>query len=146
MRVVAVTEDQGKIVETEWLKRAEGVHRQLRPQLPADYVSRLKEIFAAGGRMALSVEDEDVVSVALWRLVDNTYEGRRLYVDDLVTDADRRSRGVGHFLLAWLEEKARNLGCGVLALDSGVQRQEAHRFYFREGMAISSYCFRKVLK
>jgi GNAT superfamily N-acetyltransferase len=146
MKVVAVTEDRGKIVAAEWLKRAEGVHRQLRPQLPADYVARLGEIFAAGGRMALSVEDESVVSVALWRVVENTYEGRRLYVDDLVTDADWRSRGAGHFLLAWLEEKARDLGCAVLALDSGVQRHEAHRFYFREGMAISSYCFRKVLK
>jgi GNAT superfamily N-acetyltransferase len=146
MKIIAVTDDCGLVTEAEWLKKAELVHRQLRSQLPADYASRLREIFAAGGRMALAAEDESVVSVALWRVVENTYEGRRLYVDDLVTDAHRRSRGAGRFLLAWLEEKARGLGCGVLALDSGVQRHEAHRFYFREGMLISSYCFRKALK
>jgi GNAT superfamily N-acetyltransferase len=146
MRVVAVTGDHGEIVETEWLKRAESVHRQLRPRLPADYASRLEEIFATGVRMALVAEGEDVLSVTLWRIVENTYEGRRLYVDDLVTDANRRSRGAGRFLLAWLENKAVSLGCDVLALDSGVQRQQAHRFYFREGMSISSYCFKKALK
>jgi hypothetical protein len=36
--------------------------------------------------------------------------------------------------------------CDVLALDSGTQRTDAHRFYFREGMVIPSFCFRKNLK
>jgi GNAT superfamily N-acetyltransferase len=150
MRIVAVTDDRGAVLEPEWLEKAERVHRQLRPQLPADYALRLREIFAAGGRMALAVEkgdgEEDVVSVALWRLIENTYEGRRLYVDDLVSDAARRSRGAGRHLLGWLEDKAGSLGCDALALDSGVQRQDAHRFYFREKMTIFAYSFKKVLK
>ncbi|MDR1934692.1 MAG: GNAT family N-acetyltransferase [Candidatus Accumulibacter sp.] len=148
MEIVAVTDDRGGVAEARWLEKAERVHRQLRPQLPADsgYAARLREIFAAGARMALAVEDGAVVSVALWRVVENTHEGRRLYVDDLVSDAASRSRGAGRLLLAWLEARARSLGCGVLALDSGVQRQDAHRFYFREGMAISSFCFKKRLK
>jgi GNAT superfamily N-acetyltransferase len=142
MRVIAVTDDRGGVRAAEWLAKAEGVHRQLRPQLPADYSSRLRGIFASGGRMALTVEDDAVVSVALWRVIENTYEGRRLYVDDLVSDAACRSRGAGRLLLGWLKDKARSLGCRVLALDSGVQRTDAHRFYFRERMSISSYCFR----
>ena len=36
-RIVAVTHDRGRIVEPEWLARAERVHRQLRPQLPDNY-------------------------------------------------------------------------------------------------------------
>jgi len=34
-------------------------------------------------------------------------------------------------------------GCGRLQLDSGVQRADAQRFYFREGMSISAYHFSK---
>jgi predicted amino acid racemase len=49
-------------------------------------------------------------------------------------------------MLDWLEDKAIALDCEVMALDSGVQRQRAHRFYFREGMHVSSFCFRKILK
>lgn len=146
MQVVAVTDDSGLLMAPEWLLKAEPVHRQLRPQLPADYAGRLATVFSSGARMAVLVEGEAVVAVAIWRVVENTYEGRRLYVDDLVSDEARRSRGAGKCLLAWLEKKALSLGCDVLSLDSGVQRGRAHQFYFREGMHIPAFCFRKALK
>ena len=146
MNVICVTDNTGCVIEPEWLRRAETVHRQLRPQLPQDYVSRLAEVFANGGRLALVADDHHVVCVALWRLIENTAEGRRLYVDDLVSDEDRRSSGAGKMMLGWLEGEAKRLGCDVLALDSGVQRQRAHHFYFREGMHIPSFCIRKALK
>lgn len=146
MRVIALTDDAGAVTGGAWLARAEAVHRQLRPQLPGDYAGRLAQIFANGGRLAVVVDDAAVVCVALWRLIENTAEGRRLYVDDLVSDEARRSQGAGKMMLEWLADKATALGCDVLALDSGVQRQHAHRFYFREGMHIPSFCFRKALK
>ena len=128
-----------------WLARAEPVHRQLRPQLPADYCGRMAAVLGSGARLLLAVDEDRVLGLALWRLIENTYEGRRLYVDDLVTDAAERSRGVGKALLDWLESRARTENCDVLALDSGVQRGEAHKFYFREGMQIAAYSFRKML-
>jgi len=146
VEVIEVTAADGSVTDAGWLARAEGVHRQLRPTLPADYVGRLRQVFANGGRLVLVGEAGVVRALALWRIVENTYEGRRLYVDDLVCDEAQRSRGFGGQLLAWLEEKARDLGCDVLALDSGVQRARAHKFYFREGMSIPSFCFRKVIK
>jgi GNAT superfamily N-acetyltransferase len=145
MRLIDVTDEIGCVVEPLWLGRAEGVHRQLRTALPPDYAGRLAQVFANGGRLAVAVEGEAVLGVALWRLIENTYEGRRLYVDDLVTDAALRSRGVGKALLGHLENTARGLGCDVLALDSGAQRAAAHKFYFREGMHIPGFCFRKNL-
>lgn len=144
--VVEVTDAQGAVVAGDWLARAESVHRQLRPQLPDDYVGRLRQVFANGARMCVAAEGDAVRGVAVWRLIENTYEGRRLYVDDLVTDAAHRSRGVGRTLLTHLENRARALDCDVLALDSGTQRTEAHRFYFREGLTIPAFCFRKRLK
>ncbi len=146
MELVAVTDLTGAIVESEWLRRAETVHRQLRPQLPADYSGRLSAVFANGGRMLVATEGDAVRGVALWRLIENTYEGRRLYVDDLVTDERCRSQGVGNRLLGWLHAMAQARGCDVLALDSGVQRDQAHKFYFHEGLTISSFCFRKTIK
>lgn len=145
-RILAVTDAAGAVLAPAELARAEPLHRQLRPALPADYCRRMEAIFANGGRLVLALEGEQVVGLALWRQVENTYEGRRLYVDDLVTDEARRSKGVGKALLAWLEGQARALGCDVLALDSGVQRSRAHAFYFREGFFIPSFCFRKALK
>ena len=144
--VVEVTAADGAVAAPEWLARAECVHRQLRPDLPADYAARLAVVFANGGRMAVATEGEAVRALTLWRLIENTYEGRRLYVDDLVTDEACRSQGFGKILFDWLQAKARALGCDVIALDSGVQRTGAHKFYFREGMFVPSFCFRKVIK
>lgn len=146
LRVIPVTDDAGVLLEPEWLERAEPVHRQLRPQICSDYVGRLQAIFANGARLAIVAEGDSVVCVALWRVVESTFVGRRLYVDDLVSDELRRSQGAGKTMLDWLEAKATALRCDELALDSGVQRQRAHRFYFREGLHISAYCLKKVLK
>lgn len=146
LAVVAVTDRDGRVLEPAWLTRAETVHRQLRGGLPADYAGRLRAVFANGARMSVATEGEAVRGVALWRLIENTYEGRRLYVDDLVSDEAHRSRGVGRALLQHLEGLARDMNCDVLALDSGTQRTAVHRFYFREGMVIPSFSFRKTLK
>ena len=146
VRVLDLTDYAGRLVEPDWLARAEAVHRQLRPQLPADYADRMNAVFANGARMAVAAEGNAVRGVAVWRLVENTYEGRRLYVDDLVTDEACRTRGVGRALLSHVESAARALGCDVLALDSGTQRAGAHRFYFREGFHIPAFCFRKDLR
>ena len=146
MRVVEVTDAAGAVVDAAWLQRAESVHRQLRPHLPADYAGKMAAVFANGARMAVVVDECAVVSIAVWRLIENTFDGRRVYVDDLVSDELRRSQGAGKLMLDWLENQAIAHGCNALTLDSGVQRHQAHRFYFREGMHVSSYCFRKVLK
>jgi GNAT superfamily N-acetyltransferase len=144
--VVDVTGSDGSVVEPAWFARAEPVHRQLRTGLPADYSARLRAVFANGARMSVVTEGAAVRGVALWRVIENTYEGRRLYVDDLVSDEAHRSRGIGKTLLRHLERLAYNLQCDVLALDSGTQRTDAHRFYFREGLVIPAFSFRKSLK
>ncbi|MCF8198886.1 MAG: GNAT family N-acetyltransferase [Sulfuritalea sp.] len=146
LSIVEVTGSDGSVLEPEWLVRAEPVHRQLRTGLPPNYAARMREIFATGARMTVATEGNAVRGVALWRVVENTYERRRLYVDDLVSDEAFRSRGVGRTLLRYLENKAREKDCDVLALDSGTQRVDAHRFYFREGMVIPSFSFRNTLK
>jgi GNAT superfamily N-acetyltransferase len=146
-RLIDVTDAQGRLVAPDWLARAEKVHRQLRTALAADYRGTLERMFAGGARMLVAVEPgtELVVGVAIFRVFETTFDGVRLYVDDLVTDEVRRSRGVGKALLDGLEARARERGCQTLALDSGVQRARAHRFYFREGMIVSSFAFKKGL-
>ena len=144
-RCIDVVDGLGRIVEPRWLDAAEAVHRQLRDKLPPAYAARMAEVFANGARMSVLVEDDSVRGVAVWRILENTFEGRRCYVDDLVTDTAVRSTGVGEALLAHVEGIARAAGCQVLALDSGVQRGGAHKFYFREDMQIFAYSFRKAL-
>jgi GNAT superfamily N-acetyltransferase len=145
VNVIPVTDESGAVTNADMLVAAEGVHRQLRPHLPSDYVARMNEVFASGAEMAVAIEGSEVAGLAVFRILEKTFTGRELYCDDLVTDEKRRSRGVGHALVQYMEEVGRERGCDVLALDSGTQRQQAHKFYFREGMPITSFHFTKKL-
>lgn len=142
MNIVEVFSEGGQIAGSEWLMRAERIHRQLRPHLPADYPEKMRRVLEAA-RMALAVENDAVLGLAVYRWHENTFDGLKFYIDDLVTDDERRSEGVGHALVAHLEEAARNLGASGLVLDSGTQRTQAHKFYFREGFVIPAFNFKK---
>ena len=145
MRIVKITTVGGNIIEPDWLARAESVHRQLRPHLPAEYVERMKEIFATGVEMWIAEDRLNVLGVAVFRIIENTHAGRKLYVDDLVTDETKRSTGVGKLLLDGLTIEARSRNCQTIDLDSGTHRTDAHRFYFRERMVVRVFGFSKPL-
>ncbi|MGZ5036098.1 MAG: GNAT family N-acetyltransferase [Usitatibacter sp.] len=144
MNVVAVSNEKGEVTDPKLLAAAERVHRQLRPHL-ADYAGRMREVLAAGAQMAVAVEGDEVRGVTVFRILEKTHSGRDLYCDDLVTDEAKRSTGVGHALMQYMERVCRERGCDTFSLDSGAQRQRAHRFYFREGMAITSFHFDKKI-
>ena len=141
MNVVPITDARGGIIAPELLAASEAVHRQLRPQLPPDYVKRMKEVFASGAEMAVAVERGDVVGITVFRVLEKTFSGRELYCDDLVSDEKKRSSGIGHALIAYMQDVVRARRCDEFTLDSGTQRQQAHKFYFREGMAITAFHF-----
>jgi GNAT superfamily N-acetyltransferase len=122
------------------------VIRELRPHVPAgQFVARVRSQETASYRLAFVEAAEGVVAVAGFRIGENLAWGRFLYVDDLVTLAAARSRGHGAALLAWLRAHARREGCAQLHLDSGIQRKDAHRFYEREGMTMTSLHFAEKL-
>ncbi len=144
MKVVAVSNEKGEVTDSRLLAAAERVHRQLRPHL-ADYAGRMREVLAAGAQMAVAVEGGEVRGVTVFRILEKTHSGRDLYCDDLVTDEAKRSTGVGHALMRYMEGVCRERGCDTFSLDSGAQRQQAHKFYFREGMTITSFHFDKKI-
>jgi GNAT superfamily N-acetyltransferase len=138
---IAETRTDGEILATR------DVMRKLRPNLAAEsYLPTVRRMMQTDGyRLAALWEGESVRAVAGYRFMEMLYCGRILYVDDLNTDDAHRSRGFGKLLLAWLKSTARAAGCGELHLDSGVQREATHRFYFRERLTINAYHFRVPL-
>lgn len=122
------------------------VLQELRPHLTAESLTAVyAEGHPQGLRFLVAYDGDRCVGVAGWRVLALTFAIRKLYVDDLVTTSATRSAGVGHALVTELEARARAAGCTILDLDSGVQRHDAHRFYFRERMHISSHHFTKAL-
>ena len=116
---------------------------QLRPHLTADdFIVRVKRQFQLSGyRLAYVEVNGKIKAVAGFRITEMLFRGRFMYVDDLVTESTERSKGYGAALFDWLLEYAKTQNCEQFALDSGVHRSGAHRFYFTKRMEIVAYHF-----
>ena len=115
---------------------------QLRPHLTEyDFARRVKQQQKTGYSLVYLEEQDSIKAVAGFRILEKLSDRQILYIDDLITDASQRSRGYGSALLDWLIDYAKSLNCSSVQLDSGIQRAEAHRFYFRKKMKISAFHF-----
>src|SRR6185437_10961776 len=115
---------------------------QLRTTLTKEeFLKRVQRQQKNGYLLAYVKDNDKVVSVAGFRILEALSRGKFIYVDDFITDNENRSKGYGDKLFDWLADYARKQGCQELRLDSGVQRHAAHRFYFRQRMIISCHHF-----
>lgn len=112
---------------------------------PGSFLERVRNQERDGYRLATLAMDGKAVAVAGFRIGQSLAWGRYLYVDDLVSVPERRSTGLGKLLLEWLKQYGKDAGCAQLHLDSGLAREDAHRFYEREGLAPASLHFSCVI-
>lgn len=133
--------------EEEWLD-AFPVMVQLRTHLNEEsYLDYLREMADNGYRLFAVSVDGEIVSLAGVEIQLNMYYGRHVWVYELVTDDDHRSEGHGLELLSFVEDWADEKNCELVALSSGLQREDAHRFYEeRAGMEPASYVYKQPLK
>jgi len=75
----------------------------------------------------------------------NFYHKRHLFVFDLVTDENYRSKGYGKEMLEYLETYAKTAMCENIVLSSGFEKESAHKFYEIEGFSKKSFVFVKSL-
>ena len=74
-------------------------------------------------------EGEELVTYAGAFIQTNLYHKRHLFIDDLVTYDSVRSRGYGDAMIEYLINYAKVGMCENIVLSSGIQRENAHKFY-----------------
>lgn len=89
---------------------------------------------------------EEIVAVTGFKPMITLYYGRFVWVCDLVTRETKRSNGYGEKLLSFIHQWAKDNGYESVALSSGLNRTNAHRFY-EQKMAYDkvSYVFKVSL-
>ena len=119
------------------------VIKELRPHLELpDFITQVRRQQQQFNYQLVYLQvDETIQAVAGFRISESLAWSKFLYVDDLVSKSEDRSKGYGGTLFNWLIDYARTENCQQLTLDSGVQRFAAHRFYLRQRMEITSHHF-----
>jgi len=129
-----------KAITDHEINKCFSVISELRPHLIQEtFLQLIRKMEKEGYVLAFIEENTNVVSVAGYRITTNLFMGKNLYVDDLVTTESVRSKGYGKSMITWLHSVAVENQCTHLHLDSGVQRYQAHKFYFKQGLVITSY-------
>ncbi|MEH7884339.1 GNAT family N-acetyltransferase [Bacillus sp. JJ1609] len=136
-----------ELINNEQLLEAYPVMKQLRTDLTEEtYFELLNQMKKEGYQLFALYDEEKIVSLAglSWRT--NFYNKKHIYIHDLVTDASARSRGYGESLLRYIHNWGKGNGAEFVALESGIQRKDAHRFY-EEKLNYDKWCysFRKTL-
>ena len=136
-----------ELVSNEELLKGFYVMKQLRTHLNEDtYLNLISDMRKEGYKMFALYVDEEIASVAGVIKLTNLYYGKHIWVNDLVTDINKRSNKYGEKILSFINEWAKENGCDVVALSSGLQRLEAHKFYeLKMGFDKVSYVFKKQL-
>jgi len=116
----------------------------LRPHLEHDkFVARVKHLHQSNGYQLVFLLDQGnmMLAVAGFHVGENLAWNKYVYLEDLVTAANRRSQGHGKKLLEWIKNYARKCGCNQLHLDSRMHCTEAHVFYEREQLVKAGFHF-----
>ncbi|MCP4049843.1 MAG: GNAT family N-acetyltransferase [bacterium] len=118
------------------------VVKELRSHVSQEQFEQQVKRQQQNGYKLIALSNNDMfVAIAGFRISECLAWGKFLYVDDLVTKSTEKSKGYGQKLLDYLTSYAKQQGCNMLHLDSGVQRFTAHRFYIKQGMDIKSHHF-----
>ena len=130
----------------QWLE-AFPIMKQLRTDLTEEtYIELLQDMSKDGYKLYAMYVENEIVSLAglSWRI--NFYNKRHIFIYDLVTDVSQRSFGYGEKLLQYIHDWANENGAVYVALESGLQRIDAHRFY-EDKLNYDKWCysFRKSL-
>ncbi|WP_117168031.1 GNAT family N-acetyltransferase [Paraliobacillus sediminis] len=124
------------------------VMKQLRTHLDqTTYLALVKEAQEVDQyQMAALYDANEIVAVVGFKPMITLYYGRFVWVCDLVTATDKRSNGYGEKLLTYVEEWAKQNSYESVALSSGLQRTDAHRFYEKKmDYDRASYVFKKAI-
>ncbi len=119
---------------------------ELRPHLlQPSFVATIQQMQREGYELAFIEEQGKAVAAIGFRYLQFLYNGKHLYIDDLSTLPSCRGKGYGTKLLKYVEGVAISKGYETVTLDSGYQRNVAHRLYLNEGFCLAAHHFSKNL-
>lgn len=135
-----------ELVDKEEMLKYLPVLNELYPSLTAEEYSReLDEMLPCRyGQVAVFEEEECIAICGFW-IGNKLWIGKYLELDNIVVRASHRSQGLGKLMFDFLERKAIEQECKMLALDSYTINFKAHKFFYNEGYVPKGFHFVKLL-
>lgn len=115
---------------------------ELRPHLKEEnFVFITRRMFSEGTKMVFIEENGRAVAAGVFRINYYYHRGKNIYIDDLTTLPESRSKGYGKKILDWIKQYGIDHEVANIHLDSGTHRVGAHKLYLNYGFKITSFHF-----
>lgn len=122
--------------------------KELRPHLTyEDYFLIYDDSHKADGYQIVAIEENNqILAIMGYRFLSDYVRGKHVYIDDLVTKENIRSKGLGAELLKFAEDVAYKNGCKSLRLCTGIENERGVKFYEKNGWTKRAFAYTKKIK
>lgn len=122
--------------------------QELNPTIPTEALkARLTEMFGFENYRCFGLFiDNQLAGAASGWITVRLYSGKQLEVDNVIINGNIHSQGFGTRFLSTIESWAFENGCETVELNTYVQNDRSHKFYFNQGYKILGFHFQKQLE
>lgn len=128
---------------------ARAVILQFRTNVDANYlVEQVSEMIKNENFHLACIPTDDGTKAAAFvgfRFMNMLRTGETIYIDDLFTSPEYRSRGYAAKLLDYVHQLAKDKGLQTVHLDSGFTLHPAHKLYISKGYILGCHHFVKTV-
>ncbi|WP_407556173.1 GNAT family N-acetyltransferase [Winogradskyella sp. 4-2091] len=107
--------------------------------------TRFNEMKNQNYECAVISADNELVGVTGMWFCTRHYIGKSVELDHVFIKPEHRGNGLGKQFMAWINNYVIEKGCNSVELNTYVQNNPSHKFYFNEGFEILGYHFLKKL-
>jgi GNAT superfamily N-acetyltransferase len=119
---------------------------ELYPSLTKEeYTNELTFMIQHNYTQVVVMENEQCLGLSGVWIGNKLWCGKYLEIDNIIVSEKIRSKGVGKMIVNYLEEKAKSLGCNMMALDSYTNNFKAHKFFYNQGFSPKGFHFIHLL-
>lgn len=122
------------------------IMQQLYPKLTEEkYEIMLKKMLPkVYFQVAVYLENKCIAISGIW-IGTKIWCGDYIELDNIVVHQDYRSSGAGKLIFDYIQQKALDLNCTMMSLDSYTSNFKAHKFFYNQGYGPKGFHFVKVL-
>ena len=106
---------------------------------------RFSEMVNRNYECAVIYDQDKLIGVSGMWFCTRHYSGKSVEVDHVYIDDNYRGKGLGKLFFNWIYEYVKQKGYETMELNTYVQNNPSHKFYYNEGFDILGYHFLKTL-
>jgi GNAT superfamily N-acetyltransferase len=136
-----------KILKQENLEQIVKLTRQLNANMPiSELESRQSKMFEFENYKCFGLfENDKLIGISSGWITVRLYSEKQLEIDNVIIDNTIQSKGYGKIFMNEIESWAKINNCKTLELNTYVENDRSHKFYFNQGFHILGFHFQKHL-